>query len=87
MSLLVMVDDIIILYEALNSFGYLNSELENKAQTVNARAEVIGELLQATEEREKKYHEKIILLDAELGASQSKAANLEEEFGKLKADF
>ncbi|KAG1359734.1 hypothetical protein COCNU_08G011800 [Cocos nucifera] len=86
MSLLVMAHDIIILYEALNGSVWLNSKLEDKAQTANARAKVAGELLHAIE-KQKKYQEKIALLDAELGASRDKSANLEEEFGKLKTDF
>ncbi|KAG1370261.1 hypothetical protein COCNU_15G006270 [Cocos nucifera] len=39
------------------------------------------------EEHEKKYQEKITLLDIELGTSRNKTTNLKEEFEKLKADF
>ncbi|KAG1342349.1 hypothetical protein COCNU_05G005780 [Cocos nucifera] len=85
--LLMMAHDIIILHETLNSFARLNSELENKAQTIDARAEVAGELLHAAEEREKKYQEKLALLETELGINQNRSTNLEEEFGWLKADF
>ncbi|EHA8587130.1 hypothetical protein COCNU_scaffold001460G000010 [Cocos nucifera] len=38
MSLLTMAHDITILYDALNGFARLNSELNDKAQTANARA-------------------------------------------------
>ncbi|KAG1347141.1 hypothetical protein COCNU_06G009700 [Cocos nucifera] len=76
-----MAHDITILYVALNGFARLNFELENKAQTTNARAKVVGELLHATEEQEKKYQEKLAKLEAKLGISQNKSTNLEEEFG------
>ncbi|EHA8587867.1 hypothetical protein COCNU_scaffold003427G000020 [Cocos nucifera] len=82
-----MTHDITILHEALNGFARLNSKLENKVQTANAWAEVAGELLHTVEEREKKYQEKLALLEIELGISQNKSTNLEEEFGRLKADF
>ncbi|KAG1370137.1 hypothetical protein COCNU_15G005030 [Cocos nucifera] len=72
----------------------LNSELEDKTQTTNAWAEVTGELLHATEKREKKYQEKIALLQAKLASSRDKSANLEiqqkkdkKEFEKLRVDF
>ncbi|KAG1330735.1 hypothetical protein COCNU_02G007030 [Cocos nucifera] len=86
-SLLAKAHDITILYKTLNGFACLNSELQDKVQTANAWAEVAGNFFQVTEEREKKYKEKIALLDTELGTSWNKSANLEGEFGKLKADF
>ena len=64
-----MVYDITILLEVLNGFARLNFELENKAQIVDARTEVAGELLHAAEEWEKKYQEKLAKLEAELGIS------------------
>ncbi|EHA8590104.1 hypothetical protein COCNU_scaffold015050G000020 [Cocos nucifera] len=82
-----MAHDITILHEVLNDFARLNSELENKAQTTDAWAEVAGELLHAAEEWEKKYHEKLAKLEAGLGITWNKSANLEEEFGWLKVDF
>ncbi|KAG1347802.1 hypothetical protein COCNU_06G016310 [Cocos nucifera] len=69
MSLLSMAHNMTILYEGLTGFIQLNSKLKDKAQTTNARAEVIKELLHATEEREKKYQEKLALLEVELGTS------------------
>ncbi|KAG1365786.1 hypothetical protein COCNU_12G007860 [Cocos nucifera] len=82
-----MAHDITILHEALNSFAWLNFELENKGQTADARAEVARELLHATKEREKKYQKKLAQLETELRISRNKSTNLEEKFGWLKADF
>ena len=46
-----------------------------------------GELLHVVEEREKKYQDKLALLDTKLGISRNRSTNLEEEFGWLKANF
>ena len=66
--------------------------MEDQAQTVSARIEVAKELLHTTEEWEKKYQDKLTLLEVELVSSWGKATDLEsqlekEELKKLKADL
>ncbi|KAG1368372.1 hypothetical protein COCNU_14G008400 [Cocos nucifera] len=88
-----MAHNMTILHERLTGFTQLDSELEDKAQTINARAEVAKKLLHAIEEWEEKYQEKLALMQAELGTSRNKSANLEdqqkkeEEFERPKVDF
>ena len=52
-SLLWLSHDASILYEGLIAFGRLNCQMEDKAQTANARTEVAKKLLHAAEKWEK----------------------------------
>ncbi|XP_073103080.1 uncharacterized protein [Elaeis guineensis] len=86
-SLLSIIHDVTILYEGLISFARLNVQLEDKAQTAHAWAEVVEKLLCIAEEQEKKSWEKIALLEIELTFLESQQKKDKKEFKKLRADY